>query len=802
MADNWDQFPKAEAPKSEWDAFPAIGNAPVAITPGEKQFAEDRAKIEAAQGVVPESVKTGLYSAANTALFNIPSHVVAAGSYLAGDKPYSEVYKAQKDYEAALERQNPTASAVGTGAGVVGGLLLPGGAVGVGLRGAKAVGAGAALSGGLSGVSTAIEKAPEVIEGDKKAWKEVAINTGIGGVLGGAMAPIAGKIADKFAKMPEVVTTVTDDAGNVVQKLTPEAERVVQSAFGGRLSPEDIASFQDDIIKTMQQKGISEAAAREALLAKEGIAPSASMVTGVRPQKGGAEAAAEARGAAAEITGQKAAGMVDESVSPFAGAEALQKAERKALKDVQQQYKGLETRPGEFTEGVRWTPSKTGVENYSIADLVFPEINTILQKEGKVINFQQLESYPASSDAMKLLRNTVVSGQMPYGGKEDLRNMFKVYEQMNKLQGKATGDDFATLGTIKNGYTNALDRAIEEGLFVGGDGAKAMADFAATNKQWAQYMKDFYAKKGGEARIFSRIMNNMVDSQTGFVSDVLTPEMAQAAQAVINAGLTDKKIGPALYNRIEKVVGRDTPAMEAFRTQIKNNIFTPKNGDLASLPKQIDEYLSPAVRPVTERAFGAVAGDEASIKAARQQMAEMRRLSETIKMIQKTPEKSPYEQEGLIKRAWSYIVPPLVGATAGAIHGPVGSVAGSILAQGAAEIPRALTARGQLKAEQFGAPLVRPEGVIDPRAYQVFRNYPAMQSPTYQSGYEEPRPLAPLPRQGRKSGGRVGAMTAEGLMAALEKAKREVSSETKVLLNSSDETVARALEIANQHIEG
>jgi len=46
------------------------------------------------------------------------------------------------------------------------------------------------------------------------------------------------------------------------------------------------------------------------------------------------------------------------------------------------------------------------------------------------------------------------------------------------------------------------------------------------------------------------------------------------------------------------------------------------------------------------------------------------------------------------------------------------------------------------------------------------------------------------------------AMSGQQLIAALEKAKREVNNQTKVLLNSSDETVARALEIANRNIEG
>ncbi|KPK13920.1 MAG: hypothetical protein AMJ56_00240 [Anaerolineae bacterium SG8_19] len=54
-------------------------------------------------------------------------------------------------------------------------------------------------------------------------------------------------------------------------------------------------------------------------------------------------------------------------------------------------------------------------------------------------------------------------------------------------------------------------------------------------------------------------------------------------------------------------------------------------------------------------------------------------------------------------------------------------------------------------------------------------------------------------KMGRKSGGRV---TAEGLVAAAERAKKAVNKTTEPLLNKDDTSVARALEVANKHIEG
>jgi hypothetical protein len=52
----------------------------------------------------------------------------------------------------------------------------------------------------------------------------------------------------------------------------------------------------------------------------------------------------------------------------------------------------------------------------------------------------------------------------------------------------------------------------------------------------------------------------------------------------------------------------------------------------------------------------------------------------------------------------------------------------------------------------------------------------------------------PLQRRGRATGGAVN------LKALAKSAKHHVTSSTERLLNTDDETVAKALEVANQHI--
>jgi hypothetical protein len=58
-------------------------------------------------------------------------------------------------------------------------------------------------------------------------------------------------------------------------------------------------------------------------------------------------------------------------------------------------------------------------------------------------------------------------------------------------------------------------------------------------------------------------------------------------------------------------------------------------------------------------------------------------------------------------------------------------------------------------------------------------------------------------RQGRKAGGRVSHETiADGLVRAAEVAKKNIGKQTETILNKPDETVVRALKIANQNLEG
>ena len=68
---------------------------------------------------------------------------------------------------------------------------------------------------------------------------------------------------------------------------------------------------------------------------------------------------------------------------------------------------------------------------------------------------------------------------------------------------------------------------------------------------------------------------------------------------------------------------------------------------------------------------------------------------------------------------------------------------------------------------------------------------------------QEPRELTIRgERPQRATGGRTGAMTADKLIIAAERAKKSIGKDTEALLSTPDASVARALAVANQKLEG
>jgi len=119
-------------------------------------------------------------------------------------------------------------------------------------------------------------------------------------------------------------------------------------------------------------------------------------------------------------------------------------------------------------------------------------------------------------------------------------------------------------------------------------------------------------------------------------------------------------------------------------------------------------------------------------------------------------------------------------------------IAGAIGSLGAQKVFGSPEAVGKLAftAGQI-APYAEPVGKVMAGAARV------LPAPLSRMQNEE---LLESVREERKNGGRV--LTADQLVAEVDRAKKRINDDTKVLLNTPDNHVAHALEVANRHLEG
>jgi len=759
-------------------------STPVAVGKGEKQAVADEVLVAKERGYIPDAVKTFARSAADTALFGGPTHAMALTRSYSENIPYQEALAKERAYRDALERQNPKSSMAGTGIGIVGGLLVPAGPIGAaGMRAAqlagrlgagatgKAAASGATIGAGFGGLSGAFEKYGT----DQFTPGEIAKSAAIGGVGGAALGSAAEKV------------------------------------LGRSVAP--------------------EYAAKAAILESQGVPVSRQMVTGIAAPEGAASKTAEEMATKAkEILEQKRQSLIKPEVSQSAGAEALQAAGQKAFKESQAPYKALEAMPESFTFKTPG-PSAQGVLPFAEKDLqdvfktkqsAYTYINDFVRDNiaAKKVNpnWQELTgNYPAANDAQKVLNIHLNHFDNKTSGPTfaDILEAKKKLGESYRLA-RTTDDSIATQAII-DGYKNAVNQAVIDGLFMGDKGI-ATANMAIADKGWSQYIKDFNPKKGAESSIFKGILGKMVDPDTGYLAQNLTPEMAQAAQGMIDAKIIDPNLGPSLYKRLQRIVGTDTPAMQNFNSLIKNQMLTPKNGDLSLLPKQIAKYTDSASLPVTLQAFGAKGGnlrslaanasDSVETVAAKKQLLDLQNMSKAIEIINARPVSDDAKKSmigALLKKtipaaagaAFGYpfggVLESIIGGVAGKTLGEIGGGVGSIAASRAqrAGAPKTMTKEGQ----GFDVPKI-PYSV-----FPVVKDFEELAPAPKESGYRMPRPLTingPGSRVERKAGGRVS----DRLIREVERAKKSINSNTESLLNTPDSHVAHALEIANRNLEG
>jgi hypothetical protein len=790
MADDWSSFEEVKGEPSKanpWDAFPVVSKKEatkkIATTPGQKQSVADEELVAKSRGMIPDEVKAGLYAAGESGAFNLPSHAAAAYTAYTEKKPYTEAYQEQRAYEEALKRQSPTGAAIGTGAGFVGGMLTPLGPIGTAAKAAKLATAakfgetagkmaeGAVIGSALSGISGTLRDL-DVREG----LKDAAIGAG----LGAALQPVVGSLSRYLTKMPKVL----DEAGN----LTDEAKAVVQRAFKGKISPEEsdafIASFQDKLVEKFQKKGATEAAAKEALLEKEGIKPTRSMVTGEAAPKAAEDITAGAAQKAEEKLAARGEELAGRPVEEGALAEALHKKmgeERAAASEPFKKMANLESKLDFFTE-----------ESFG---LFMPAIQKRLHADQKPISAEDLGNagYTQAAKAFKFLEEGIAAGNLPLKDINtgvdiaNIANFEATRRALNNFSQAAKGPDRAAMSNIRKGFDDAYDEALTRRMFTG-DADAVKAQLEAARNGWKDFKARFSDKYQPSGTKFTSAINEMIDKTTGQFLENPTAGAFLSANQVLASGLINPRLGLATFERLEKAFGAGSPEMKLVEDQIRSKILRPEKG-MSDIPKNIDKFLSEN-RAIAERVFNGRDGNPSII--------DLRRFSEAVKIINERP--IPQKEKDLkILAVGEKLLKWGVSGAAGYMSGIPAGLATYIGSTGAEKGVGAVRSAIQRGAERAGAPSERPAVSLPllPAGTEIrgpVRTLAPFESSGEEEGYGPPMEV----RTQRATGGRIS----DTLVKAAEAAKRSITNETKPLLDAHDNHIAHALEVANRTLEG
>lgn len=808
MADEWIPV-ESSAPKDEWVPIGPSRAVREATTSGQEQGLKDRQTIGSMEPDALEAVKSAAWEAGDMALMNSPSFVTSVYQSYKNNTSLKDEMAKQKEYKEALARQHPVASKIGAGAGFVGSFAVPLGPLAkvgmaaeriaapvIGQTAAKAVGTGA-ISGTASGISSGLETL------DPAA---VARDTLVGGVAGTALQPILGRLANRFIKEPGMI----DNTGNITERGMQE----IKAASG--LEGEDILALKDKLVPIIQQKGFSPAAVKEAQLAEFGVEAPKSTLTGVKPVAEAVEAAGEKVAAGKEALGQKAGELIgaplEDRLDPV---KALRSAAEERIDTARGKYKGLFEGEGEIVpKKIYREVSEGGIPTWVQSEQTFQTLmqdalTKNLTERNIPPNLKATKGYDSTQEAQKYLSEVLLGSegvQAPFGKDLNLKNLESIRQSLSSLSFQAKeAQDRRGVGAYIKSFDDALQLALQKKMYSGGDSAELLAKLKDARGYWGQMREDFFKPKGAAAQSFIDVMNNMVDKKTGQLLDDFSMGAMGTAQQTLNQNLMKPGKGLAFYEKVEKALGKDSPAIDVILTNIRNEALNT-GGDLTKLPKQINKLLAPENIELAKVAFGS----RTDPAKAAQQLSELRRLSKAIDIINKKPT-TPEQKSNFIIDAAKRVAPIAAGVIFGAPHGLAAQVAGTMAAEGVASGAKSIGQSRAIARELAGAPkTARPPATEIPiktpygdlSGAPFIRNvnglYPDLEKDT---GYEVP-PLTIRP--GRANGGRISHpdAIASSLVSMADKAKKTINNNTEALLNTPDTHVAQALEIANRQIEG
>ena len=633
--------------------------------------------------------------AANAATLNAARHVYTAPEQINSQNSYWENIEEQKKREAALSRQSPVTSAVGTGLGTVATLgsgplisrVVPA------AEGFKGLAQTAAIAGTGSGIASYLDE-PDI---------QLAAFNALGGA---AMAPVfqAGirAVSNKLKKVPEPL----DANGN----FTPDAQAIINMEFPN-LNQQQRDLFRSELADTFRQKGANISSAKEAVIKYAGgERPTQSQTSGVisSEMKINPEVVAAQNLTKEQIADKLRQGQSLRPQTPDTVAANIFDAARKTRDVASSQYKQAANRTVFFDPQMADGFLSNIHREFSLSKL--PQDLSLTgnyPESEKMYNFirnkfsPEIVVDPATGTPLNYSSNFP---QMPHGPSLNARGIEEVRQNISSSYALASDKDKIGLDAIRRGFDSNLDQAIANKLFQG-EGAEWLKEIKQARGSWSDYLGRFNSRNGPADSIFNNTLNKFRDPTTGKLSAQYDANAGAAAQGIINGKMIDPSVGPALHEKLQLTLGRNSPAMRAVDDHLKSALLGYEvngNPNAKLLEKNITDMLTPRGRLLASKVFS---NDE------------LNKLAVTQKALQ-TINASPLPDATknariaelmtkLANSAFTKAAATAVGAVTGGVSGGFGGYGLAKTLEGAINAFKSSTSNA-VKRELAGAPKIRP----------------------------------------------------------------------------------------------
>jgi hypothetical protein len=360
------------------------------------------------------------------------------------------------------------------------------------------------------------------------------------------------------------------------------------------------------------------------------------------------------------------------------------------------------------------------------------------------------------------------------------------------LGAAATDADRRAVRRVIDEFDRRIEQNINNGAFSGNP--NVVDDWRNARRLYSEYQGRFGIRKTGEDA--GKLMRNVLDG-TKSADDVGNAMFNFASSG--DADLKRQAIKTML--QLRRALGPNSPELDTIKRSYMQQVMTPRTptavgeaatgaGDFARVATNIDEMLT---------------GKGAEFSRRFLNPAERGAMTRYAAVMRRAGQVAPEETASRL-RLWGNVAL----ATAPAVVGVAVNQLAEVDPKLAAVISAVGYIPGGVRAVKSTAPVQTylanrpPANVGRPYRYPAGRTALPLAA-TAEPGLEENAKDASSQfknylkntygdREGRATGGAVN------LMALSKAAKKQVTQSTEGLLNESDDTVARALEVANKHI--